>query len=525
LLARGGSGLVGAPFFERFEVERPAGVADIEGLARSGRPLMLRLVADATLRLRGVALLRREGLWLLMGHIPDFGRADGAPPLTFADFSPIDGTLDMLLAAEIHAGLLAEAQALAEALEAQKKAAEHANVAKSAFLATMSHEIRTPMNAVLGLATILADTELSAPQREMLDVMTTSGRLLMETLDDVLDISKIESGKMDLDETTFDVAAMARSAGSVFASAALSKGLDFEVAVDAPQPWRRGDPVRIRQILVNLIANAVKFTDAGGVRVRATMIARAGGPVFEIVVSDTGIGMSAEAMGRLFTPFEQASGATTRRYGGTGLGLAITKLLCDRMGGSIRAESRLGRGSVFTVEVPLPEGATPITAAADAPGEGGRASPMPHVLVVEDNPTNRFVLSLFLQKIGVTFDIAKNGAEALIAWERGRYDVVLMDIEMPVLDGLETTRELRRREAARGGRRTTIIGLSADAMLESDLRARRAGMDDFVTKPIDIDRLHMLIRPRFDAGAGGGAGASPAADAGADACADACGAA
>ncbi len=491
--AHAGADLVGAAFFERFRIERPANVADLAALRSRGRPMIVRLNADRPLRMRGVALPRADGLWLMLGHIPDLESKEAAPDLQFSDFSPTDGTLDMLLAAEMRSGLLAEARALAEGLEEQKKAAERANSAKSAFLATMSHEIRTPMNGVLGLAAILAGTDLTQAQREMLDVMIASGKLLMDILNDVLDLSKIESGQIDLEEAPFDVTELAAAVRGLFGPVAASKGLALDVTLDAPVPWCLGDAVRVRQILVNLVSNALKFTDAGGVSVSLRLAAEGDRRALRMVVRDSGIGMSAEGISRLFRPFVQADSSTTRRFGGTGLGLAIAKLLCTQMAGDIRVESRLGRGSVFTVDLPFAAARPPCAERPASDGGRDRGRGAPHVLVVEDNATNQFVLSLFLGKLGYSFDVANHGAEALIAWERRRYDVILMDVEMPVLDGFEATRELRRREQAQGRPATPIIALSADAMLENREKARLVGMDDFVTKPIDLERLEAMI--------------------------------
>ncbi len=490
ILGHSDGDLIGQAFFDRFRVERPSNITDMRGLMARARPIIVRFSDGRPIRLRGLALRRDDCVWLLFGHIPDLDRVGDTMALQFSDFSPTDGTLDMLLAAEMRSGLLAEARSLAEALQEQTKAAERANSAKSDFLATMSHEIRTPMNGVLGLAALLAETELTARQRQMLDVMIASGRLLMDILNDVLDISKIEAGQIELEQTTFDIAALVRDVIALFSASASKKGLDLEAEVDAAAPWRIGDPVRVRQVLVNLVSNAIKFTNSGVVCVA---LRQRRGDLVEISVRDTGIGMSSEAISRLFRPFVQADSSTTRRFGGTGLGLAIARLLCDMMDGEIAAESRLGRGSVFRVTLPLARTEKP---ARPAEREERRRRPdiaAPHVLVVEDNATNQFVLSLFLQKLGMTFDIANHGAEALSAWERNRYDIALMDIEMPVLDGLEATRELRRREQGAGRRRLPIIGLSADAMLENREMARAVGMDGFVTKPIELDRLEALI--------------------------------
>lgn len=495
ILSHAGDDLIGTDFFSRFRVERPAHVGDLAGLRLRGRPLIVSLLKPKMMRLRGIALKRAGSVWLMLGHIPDLEETETSQQLRFSDFSPTDGTLDMLLAAEMRSGLLAEARALAVALEDRKRAAEQASAAKSGFLATMSHEIRTPMNGILGLASLLSESGLDAAQREMLEVMVASGRSLMDVLNDVLDLSKIEAGHVDIEETPFDISELARGVRDLFAPTAEAKRLAFSVAFEDGPSYCMGDPVRIRQILVNLVSNALKFTETGRVAANLRLIDGDGGDgaaALEVRVSDTGIGMSAEAIERLFEPFVQADSSTTRRYGGTGLGLAITRRLCDQMGGRIDVESRLGRGSAFKVSIP-----TRRLTALPAPPKQEDAAPYPSIdpflLVVEDNATNQFVMSHFLQRLGMRFDIVADGVEALVACQEKRYDVILMDIEMPRLDGFETTRELRRREHAQGEGRAPIIALSADAMIDHREKAREVGMDDFLTKPVEIDRLGNAI--------------------------------
>jgi CheY-like chemotaxis protein len=478
----------------------------MEALGARGRPMIVRMGGTGGCGCAPCACRVTTGLWLMLGHIPDLDGPQDRAALRFFG----------LLAHRRHAGHaagrgdalrpLAEARDLAEALQEQTKAAERANAAKSAFLAAMSHEIRTPMNGVLGLAALLAGTELTASQREMLDVMIASGRLLMDILNDVLDLSKIESGAIDLEETALRRRrARARGGGSVRprrlrqgAVARRGGGRTAALAARRSRP-HPPDPVQPGLERDQVHRRGPRPGRGGGA-------AAQGGAVLEVVVCDTGIGMSAEAITRLFQPFVQADGSTTRRFGGTGLGLAIAKLLCDEMKGEVRVKSRLGAGLGLHRHDPARAGASPRREAAPERGERpGRARP-PHVLVVEDNATNRFVLSLFLQKLGATFDMAQHGAEALIAWEGGGHDIVLMDIEMPVLDGLETTRELRRREQAQGRRRTPIIGLSADAMLEKPRHGAARGHGrvrheaDRTRTPPEVDRdPARAARPRTGA--------------------------
>ena len=376
-----------------------------------------------------------------------------------------------------------------------RDAAETANRAKSTFLATMSHEIRTPLNGVLGMAQAMAGDELGAVQRDRLDVIRQSGEALLAILNDVLDLSKIEAGKLELESAEFSIAELARGAHAAFGALAAKKGLGFTLEIE-PAAWGvyLGDSTRVRQILYNLISNALKFTEAGEVRVD---VARAPNGL-RVVVSDTGIGIPAARLAALFQKFEQADASTTRRYGGTGLGLAICRELAELMGGEVHAESEDGRGCRFIVDLPIAwVGADhgERTAATDTParGEALSGAAQLRVLAAEDNAVNQLVLKTLLNQAGIEPVIVGDGAEALAAWEREAWDVILMDVQMPVMDGPTATGEIRRRERASGRTRTPIIALTANAMAHQVSEYADADMDGFVAKPIEIARLFEAI--------------------------------
>jgi len=387
-----------------------------------------------------------------------------------------------------------ERKKVEQALIAAKDEAESATRAKSAFLATMSHEIRTPLNGVLGMAQAMEADDLAAPQRERLDVIRQSGETLLAILNDVLDLSKIEAGKLELEAGEFDIQDIARGAYAAFTAIAGKKGVAFGLEIEKRALGvYRGDSTRVRQILYNLVSNAIKFTDGGEVRVR---VARGGGGLV-LSVEDSGIGIAPQALSRLFAKFEQADSTTTRRYGGTGLGLAICRELADLMGGSIAAESVQGRGSCFTVRLPLKRIAAarataPPAQPAPVTSAGGEAADL-KVLAAEDNEVNRLVLQTLLQQVGVTPTIVADGAEALEAWETEAWDLILMDIQMPVMDGPTACGLIRRREAASGRARTPIVALTANAMAHQVAEYHAAGMDGFVPKPIEIGVLYAAI--------------------------------
>jgi PAS domain S-box-containing protein len=384
------------------------------------------------------------------------------------------------------------------ALVKAKEEAEAATRAKSAFLATMSHEIRTPLNGVLGMAQAMAVGELSDQQRERLDIVRQSGEALLAILNDVLDLSKIEAGKLELEEAEFDIGELAGGAHATFAATAQAKGLDFALKVERGAAGvYRGDPVRVRQILYNLVSNALKFTDHGAVKVTA---ARVGGNLV-LTVADTGIGITSDKLASLFQKFEQGDASTTRRYGGTGLGLSICRDLAELMGGTVTAESVPGEGATFRAVLPLvrvssrPMAPAPAAMQPTAPVEG-RAI---RVLAAEDNGMNQLVLRTLLNQVGVDPVIVADGRAAVMAWEKEPWDLILMDVQMPVMDGPTATGLIRAREKAEGRPRTPIVALTANAMAHQVLEYKSAGMDDFVAKPIEAARLYTVIQTALDA--------------------------
>jgi PAS domain S-box-containing protein len=380
------------------------------------------------------------------------------------------------------------------ALVEAKEEAEAATRAKSSFLATMSHEIRTPLNGVLGMAQAMAAGPLEAAQRERLDVIRQSGETLLTLLNDVLDLSKIEAGRLELEAAEFDIGAVASGAHAAFAPVAAQKGVAFDLKVTrAAGGVYLGDATRVRQVLNNLISNALKFTETGQVTVTA---GRRRGEL-TLAVVDTGIGMSEVQQAALFQQFAQADASTTRRFGGTGLGLAICRELVELMGGRIEVKSAEGEGSSFVVTLPLPRGerqtrkaASPRKASAEPVSSAGADL---RVLAAEDNPVNQLVLKALLAQIGIEPVIVGDGVDAVAAWEAADWDLILMDVQMPRMDGPTAVRFIRGREAAQGRRRTPIVALTANAMTHQVNEYLAAGMDGFVAKPIAVERLFAAL--------------------------------
>jgi signal transduction histidine kinase len=374
-------------------------------------------------------------------------------------------------------------------LRIAKEQAEAATRAKSSFLATMSHEIRTPLNAVIGTAELLAGTRMAKDQLESLQTIRTSGEHLLTVINDVLDYSKAEAGRMRLDPTSMDLKRVAEEA-MILARAQMgrSKALVVHLRTEGPMQIV-ADPHRVRQILLNYLSNAMKFTHEGTINVEVTTKPVGAAAQVEIKVTDTGIGIPPARLGELFQPFSQIAPALTRTTGGTGLGLAILKRVVDTMGGSVGVKSQVGKGSTFTASFTAPLAAPGVAALVGAAPSSGSAHPL-HILLAEDNAVNRKVATQMLARLGQQADVAVDGREALNKALASPYDLVLMDVHMPELDGLEATRQLRRLER---DRHTRIVAMTADALAEDRARCLAAGMDDYIAKPVRIaDMQHAL---------------------------------
>ncbi|MBP2290376.1 ATP-binding protein [Azospirillum rugosum] len=416
--------------------------------------------------------------------------------------------------------LAAETFALAEDLdrareeaEAARVAAENASRAKSRFLAMMSHELRTPMTAVIGMGDLLLGTPLSEAQKGFVKTLRSSADTLLTILNDILDFSKIEAGQLEMEEIDFSLHRLVEDVVQLFAVRAAAKGLSLTASIAEDTPRHvRGDPTRLRQVLFNLVSNAIKFTDRGSIEIAAwrpdpdgTDEAAGENLLLRFEVADTGIGMTEEQRARVFEAFIQADASTSRKYGGTGLGLAICKRLVEAMGGDIAVSSLPGRGTTFRFTIrsrpaeappaadalarPLPE--TLVLRSASAEDAAGRPAASLRLLLGEDNDVNRMLISAMLTRLGHRIDAVADGRAVIAALQAADYDAVLLDMEMPVMDGRSTTRAIRRMTGPAS--RLPIIGISADALPEHRDGHMAAGLDAYLTKPIDWEHLNAVI--------------------------------
>ncbi len=482
-------------FFSLFRVKHPYGIETVADFADRQKILVNSHGELPPLQMRGMVARTERAIFLLLGHAPPAAASDSRIDLKIEDFGPSDAARDMMYAAEMRQAILADRDALTVHLKQKIQEAEQASIAKSRFLATMSHEIRTPLNGVIGLLTLMQKAQLQEDQQEQVSTALRSAESLLVLLNDVLDISKIDSGNIELDSVAFSPLHIVNDVVGLFEPSTRQKGIAIQALLPPPEEeaWVSGDMVRVRQILLNLVGNAVKFTLEGGVKVRLMGVGAVPRGNIGFEVEDTGIGIPEAMQSRIFESFHQADASTTRRFGGTGLGLAISKKLVELMGGRIGVQSTEGQGSRFWITIPVSQASAPdscIEAVSEGEGETQNSRPM-KILVAEDNEVNQIVIREYICAFGHEFTLVENGEQAIEAVRREPFDLILMDVQMPVMDGLEATKAIR--QLSEPARSIPIIALTANAMSGDREHYMANGMTDYVPKPIDSQMLKRAI--------------------------------
>jgi signal transduction histidine kinase len=486
--------LAGTPLIDCFKIERPRSAFNPAVAATRSSALQFKSM-DGRVNLVGTVLEVPHGYLFCMAHSAMTAQKWGDLDLSASDFSSADQSMAIGTSMGLQSVLMSEMKDLATNLAKARDEALAANRAKSTFLSVMSHEIRTPLNGVLGMVHVLLKDAPTEQQRSRLEIVRESGDALLAILNDLLDISRIEAGKMSLESIEFDIREVLSGAYAAFTAIANKSGLSFILDIEPAAGIYLGDPTRVRQVAYNFLSNALKFTTEGRVVLSARLVDEG----LEISVLDTGIGIASDRLDRVFDPFVQADASVNRHYGGTGLGLGISRDLAKLMGGFIRVESELGKGSTFTafLQIPRLRDATETLRVVndDEPVASQEIVQSLRVLAAEDNLINQLVLRTLMEQFGITLTVVDNGKLAVEAWESQTWDIILMDMQMPIMGGVEASRFIREQERATGRTKTPIIAVTANAMTHHMSEYESAGINGIVSKPIKADTLaNVLIK-------------------------------